>query len=124
MEEIDNISCFFTAELPKNVAVALNQLTPELNDTLLFKLDGCIATVGYGTTTERSKSKPWATVYSISGSSDDTKTRLLAVIKDIHDNHGYDFGFSFADTTRLKQILYKLRIKEREQGSRGVFRLN
>lgn len=120
---IDQIATYFGDKLPPQIAIAVNKLSPGYSDTLLFKLGDCIATVGYGYTTERGKDMRWATVYRIDENSDDATLKLLASLKKVHEEHDYDFGLSFANTTKLKNIVYKLRIKERERGTGKTFQL-
>lgn len=120
---IEEIAASFATELPREIAVAVNQVSFNYSDTLLFKLGDCIVTVGYGYITERGKDMPWATIYHINENSEDDTRNLLAALKKIHEDHGYDFGLSFAHTTKLKHIVYKLGIKEREQGTGKTFEL-
>lgn len=119
MGDIESPLTVFIDDLPSEISVSVVE---EMESRVLkFKLNTLVATVGCGDTTHRSKRTFWATVYRI----DDATQKpvdyreakpLLKALRDYYAKHNYDFGYSFAETALLKEVLYKLQIKQREQG--------
>lgn len=94
--------------------ISVSKKTELDNIVLLYQYGECNAIVGCGTTTVQGNTKLWATVYRIFGGVQEDEEYLLASLRDYYVDHGYDFGFSFGETTRIKGMLYKLDIPERE----------
>jgi hypothetical protein len=103
--------------------VSVSKVHEEERDVLRFKYHNCVATVGWGRITSRGPSRPWATVYKIDAENSPREDvrYLLSVLKKLYKTQGYDFAFSFAETSVIKGLLYKLGIKEREQGAGETF---
>jgi hypothetical protein len=70
------------------------------------------AIVGVGI---HSNGKKWATIYEHEAENDLQEMVLLQSIFYHYKVHGFDCGYSFAGTTKLKGILYRIGIKEREE---------
>lgn len=111
----------FINDLPDEMTVSVVQ--EDEMKVLKFKLNTLVATVGCGDTTYRFKRTFWATVYRIEDHAEGVQRidyrearPLLKALRDYYAKHGYDFGYSFAETALLKEVLYKLQIKERETG--------
>ena len=77
------------------------------------------AIVGVGI---HSDGKKWATIYEHEAENDLQEKVLLQSICYHYKVHGFDCGYSFAGTTRLKGILYRLGIKEKER-YQGVYKM-
>ena len=77
------------------------------------------AIVGVGT---HSNGKKWATSDQHEAENDLQEMVLLQAIFYHYKVHGFDCGYSFAGTTRLKGVLYRLGIKEKE-GYKGVYKM-
>lgn len=121
MGDIESPLTVFIDDLPKEMAVSV--VEEDEMRVLKFKLNTLVATVGCGDTTHRSKRTFWATVYRIEDHAPDVRRidyrearPLLKALRDYYAKHGFDFGYSFAETALLKEVLYKLQIKERETG--------
>lgn len=106
-------------DLPSNVVVTLAHEKERY--VWKFKCGNHVATVGIGMITIRGKDLPWATVYRVEctdGEIDfDQALILLHILKDHFAKISFDFGYSFAETAKMKGILYRLKIVEREGGS-------
>lgn len=70
------------------------------------------AIVGVG---RHSNGKKWATIYEHEAENDLQEMVLLQSIFYHYKVHGFDCGYSFAGTTKLKGILYRIGIREREE---------
>ena len=70
------------------------------------------AIVGVG---RHSNGKKWATIYEHEAENDLQEMVLLQSIFYHYKVHGFDCGYSFAGTTKLKGILYRIGLKEREE---------
>lgn len=90
-------------------------------DVIEFNLmDHAKAIVGVG---RHSNGKRWATIYEHEAENELQEAVLLQSIFYHYKTHGFDCGYSFAGTTKLKGILFRLGIKEREKYKR-VYRLD
>lgn len=112
----------FINDLPKEMTVSV--ANEDEGQVLKFRLKTLVATVGCGDTTVRSNRTFWATVYRIDDHAEGVSSvdyraarPLLKALRDYYAKHGYDFGYSFAETALLREVLYKLQIKQREQGT-------
>ena len=86
-----------------------------------FSLEGrATAVVGVG---QDEDGKRWATIYRHKADDDSSEVELLRSVFHHYKVHDFDCAYAFANTTRLKGVLFRLGIKEREKYER-IYRLD
>jgi hypothetical protein len=108
------------SEIPAEITLSVSFF--ENQQQFNFKRGNLTAVVGSGYTTSGGKQKLWATVYRLSNfnaapTSYENAKELMTWLRKYYTSHGYDFAYASADNTRVKELLYKTQIKEREIGT-------
>jgi hypothetical protein len=108
------------SDIPEEITLSLDFF--ENQQQFNFKRGNVTAVVGSGYTTTGDKQKLWATVYRLNNfnalpSNIIDAWELMKWLRDYYSKHGYDFAYASADNTRVKELLYKTQIKEREIGT-------
>lgn len=109
------------SDLPRGVSFKL--VREKESDVIKFKYKDTIATVGCGY--NRFGKKLWATIYDTKSVTCDLDSEqavfLIKALKNHYKKHSYDFAYSFADTVRMRGVLYKAGVKQRETGTGEIF---